>query len=229
MRSHLQLAPSPSGEAEAGREPRIRVVLADDHSLVRRVLRRLLDAEDGIEVVQEALDLEAASSHVRVHAPHVLVIDLDLPNGSTLMTVEALRRSAPDTQVVVLAMESTPFFAQRVLEAGALGYVLKDQADVELVAAVRAAARGEHYVSPQIAAALEAFDAVQAQGGLTRREAEVLRLTVLGYTGAEIAGKLHISRRTVDSHRASVHAKLGLRTRAQLVNYALGHRLICSC
>lgn len=229
MRAHLQLAPWPSEQAQGAAEHQIRVVLADDHGLVRRALRRLLDAEDGIEVVQEAVDLDAASSHVHAHAPHVLVIDLDLPNGSTLLTVEALRRRAPDTEVVVLAMESTPFFAQRVLDAGALGYVLKDQADAELVAAVRAAARGERYVSPQIAAALEALDAVQAQGGLSRREAEVLRLTALGYTGMEIAGQLHISRRTVDSHRATIHAKLGLRTRAELVDYALGHGLICSC
>ncbi len=229
MRAHLQLASWPGEQAEPGSERRIRVVLADDHSLVRRALRRLLDSEAGIEVVQEAVDLDAASSHVHAHAPHVLVIDLDLPNGSTLLTVEALRRRAPDTEVVVLAMESTPLFAQRVLDAGALGYVLKDQADAELVAAVRAAARGERYVSPQIAAALDALEAVQVKDGLSRREAEVLRLTALGYTGLEIAGQLNISRRTVDSHRANLHAKLGVRTRAELVDYALGHGLICSC
>ncbi len=202
------------------------MVLADDHSLVRRALRRLLDSEDGIEVVQEAVDLDTAVSHVHTHAPHVLVIDLDLPNGSTLLTLGELRRRAPRTEIVVLAMEPLPLFARRVLQAGAVGYVLKDQADSELAAAIRTAARGERYVSPQVAAALGALDAVERDGGLSGREAEVLWLTGLGYTGAEVVSKLHISRRTVDTHRANIHAKLGLRTRAELVDYALGHGVI---
>lgn len=229
MRPHPRLVPGPAERTEAERERPIRVVLADDHSLVRRALRRLLDGADGIEVVQEAVDLAAAESHVHAHAPHVLVIDLDLPNGSALLTVEALRRRAPDTQVVVTAMEPAPVFARRVLGAGALGYVLKDQADAELVAAVRAAARGERYVSPCVAAALAGLATVEREGGLSTREVEVLRLTALGYTGAEIADRLHISRRTVDTHRANVHAKLGLHTRAELVDYALGHGLVCDC
>ncbi len=226
MRPRLELATHLAGRAGAEREHRIRVVLADDHSLVRRALRRLLDSEDGIEVVQEAIDLNTAVSHVRTHAPHVLVIDLDLPNGSTLLTLGELRRRAPRTEIVVLAMEPSPLFARRVLQAGAVGYVLKDQADSELTAAIRAAARGERYVSPQVAAALGALDAVERDGGLSGREVEVLQLTALGYTGAEVASKLHISRRTVDTHRANIHAKLGLRTRAELVDYALGHGVI---
>ena len=147
----------------------IRVVLADDHRVVRRTLRLLLDEAGGIEVVREAIDLDGAARHVHAHAPHVLVIDLDLPNGSTLLTLGELRRRAPRTEIVVLAMEPSPLFATRVLRAGAAGYVLKDQADSELAAAIRAAARGERYVSPQVAAALGAADAGERDGGLRTR------------------------------------------------------------
>jgi len=126
----------------------------------------------------------------------------------------------------VLTMEQSPAFAQRALESGAVGFVLKDRADTELPAAVRRAMRGEEYVSPRVAAGLEARRRVVDEDGLSPRETEVLRLIALGYTSTEIACMVHLSRRTIETHRANIHRKLGLSTRAQLVDLALRRHLI---
>ena len=123
---------------------------------MRRSLRLVLDGEEGVQVIAEAEDMAAAVRHVHDHKPHVLVLDLRMPGGSSVETIGQLRERAPDTQVVVLTMDDNPVFAQRALAAGALGFVLKDRADSELAQAVRAAARGEEYVSPQAAARLNA-------------------------------------------------------------------------
>ncbi len=123
-------------------------------------------------------------------------------------------------------METSAVFAQQGLDAGAVEFVLKDRADGELPAAVRRAVRGEEYISPQVEARLEALRRSVRGDGLSPRETEVLRLIALGHTSAEIAGKLHLSRRTVETHRASVHRKLGLATRAELVQFALRRHLI---
>ena len=227
MQSRLQLAPeSWEFEQPSGDEVSIRIVMADDHDSMRRNLRLLLESEPGIEVVAEAADLASATRQVREHAPHVLILDLHMPNGSSVATIRELRRLVPDTQMVVLTMEASPAVARHVLDAGALGYVLKEHSDSDLLRAVRAAARGESYVTPQVAAGLQGMREASSENRLGTRETEVLRLTALGYTGTEIARRLHISRRTVDSHRASVHHKLGLETRAELVEYALRHDLL---
>jgi two-component system, NarL family, response regulator NreC len=126
------------------------VVLADDHALMRRSLRRLLDGEAGVEVVAEAEDLTTVMCHVHDHRPHVLVLDLRMPGGSSIDTVRRLREEVPSTQIIVLTMEDSPAFAQQALDAGAIGFVLKDFAEVELNRALRAAARGEQYVSPRV-------------------------------------------------------------------------------
>lgn len=228
MPPNLRLAPALSDDGQASDPDPIRVVLADDHNTMRRNLRRLLDAEEGVTVVAEATDLEAVSRHVHGHLPHVLVLDLHLPNGSAMATIRELRSMLPETQIVVLTMEASPALAKQALAAGALGYVLKEHADRDLVCAVRNANRGDTYVTPQVAAGLEALQAAADADRLTARETEVLRLTALGYTGSEIAKTLHISRRTVDTHRASLHHKLGVETRAELVSYALGRHLIGS-
>ncbi len=227
MSARLRLAPSPAGTESAVRAASpIRVVLADDHALMRRSLRLLLDSEEGVEVIAEADHLASVVRHVHGHQPHVLVLDLGMPNGSSIETIGKLRERVPDTQIVVLTMDDSPVFAQRALAAGAVGFVLKDLADSELPQAVRAAARGEEYISPGVATRLDALHRSLTGDQLTPREVEVLRLIALGHTSVEIARKLHLSPRTVESHRARIHNRLGLATRAELVRYALGRGLL---
>jgi len=150
---HLHLAPSPTETDPNPSMPSpVRVVLADDHALMRRSLRLVLDGEEGVRVIAEAEDMAAAVRHVHDHKPHVLVLDLRMPGGSSIEMIGELRERAPDTQVVVMTMEGNPLFARHALATGALGFVLKDRADSELAQAVRAAARGEEYVTPHAAA-----------------------------------------------------------------------------
>ncbi len=149
----LRLAPTPPVEAlETPAQHPIRVVLADDHAFMRRGLRLLLEGEDGLEVIAEAEDLHSAVQHVREDRPAVLVLDLRMPGGSGIQTITRLRAEVPGTQIVALTMEADRQFAQEALRSGAVGFVLKDLADAELPGAVRAAARGEQYVSPPVAA-----------------------------------------------------------------------------
>lgn len=204
----------------------IRVVLADDHSVVRRGLRQVLEDEGGFEVVAEAADVESAQRFVRGHRPDVLVLDLNMPGGSSLDAVPQLRSECPDTQIVILTMQSEPAYARRALGDGALGYVLKDAADEELVEAVRLAAAGESYLNPRLGARVAAEPAAGSPDGLSERELSVLRMVALGYTNNEIAEQLFLSVRTVETHRAHIQQKLRLRARSDLVRYALRHGLI---
>jgi two-component system response regulator NreC len=206
----------------------IRVVLADDHLPMRRSLRLLLDGDDGLEVVAEADDHVSVTRQVHGNQPDVLVLDLGLRNGSSIETIRSLSERAPRTKIVVLTMEDNPVFAQRTLTAGALAYVAKDLADVELPIAIRAAAQGEEYVSPRVAARLDSLHRALTDNKLTQREVEVLRLIAFGHTSVEIARMLHLSPRTIETHRAHIHKKLGLATRAELVRYALRRGLIGS-
>jgi two-component system, NarL family, response regulator NreC len=136
----------------------IRVVLADDHPVVRRALRLLLEHDPGFEVVGEAHDLTTVMHHMRGRPPHVLVIDLSMPGGSSMEAIRELRGRKPSTAIVVLTMEDSPVFAQQALEAGASAFVLKEFADADLPQAVRHAARGEPYISPQVAERLRALE-----------------------------------------------------------------------
>lgn len=205
MASHLHLAPVAPDEDTAVRpDIPIKVILADDHAGVRRSLRLMLDREEDVEVVAEAADLSTVAHKVHRHVPHVLVLDLHMPNGSSLETIRTLRARIPDTEIVVITMEISPAFAQAALMAGAVGFVLKERSDVELPAAIRAAARGSEYVSPQVAVGLEGMRRAMNGDGLSSRETKVLRLIALGYTSAEIAQKLHLSRRTVETARTSM-------------------------
>jgi two-component system response regulator NreC len=204
----------------------IRIVLADDHAVVRSGLRMLLDSEQGLEVVAEAGDVEDARRYVRGHRPRVLVLDLNMPGGSSLEAIPLIREESPDTQIVVLTMQQEPAFARSALGAGALGYVLKEAADEELVEAVRRAAAGESYLNPRLGARLASEPAPGPPDDLSEREVDVLRLIALGHTNAEIAQQLFLSVRTVETHRAHIQQKLRLSSRAELVGYALKHGLI---
>jgi two-component system response regulator NreC len=205
----------------------ITIVIADDHAVVRSGLRMLLDAEPDFAVVAEAGDVAATRDCVGRHSPAILVLDLHMPGDTSLSAMPALRRSAPDTRIVVLTMQEDPAFAREAMAAGASGYVLKEAADTELVAAIRAVAAGGTYLQPEVGARL-ASGAVADDGGLTRRETEVLCLIALGHTNAEIAEELFLSIRTVETHRSNIHTKLKLSRRADLVRYALERRLIAS-
>jgi two-component system response regulator NreC len=209
----------PSSEA-------IRLVLADDHAVVRSGLRMLLDSEPDFEVVAEASDIESAKRYVRGHHPRVLVLDLNMPGGSSLEAIPILREESPDTQIVVLTMQQEPAFAREALGAGALGYVLKEAAADELVEAVRNAAAGECYLNPKLGARIASEPPPGPPDDLSEREVDVLRLIALGHTNSEIAEQLFLSVRTVETHRSHIQQKLRLSTRAELVDYALKRKLI---
>ncbi len=214
---------SADGGAPAGEI--IRIVLADDHVVVRSGLRILLDGQSDFEVVAEAGDAESAANLVRDHRPTVLVLDLNMPGGPSLEAIPHIRKESPETRVVVLTMEREPAFAREALGLGALGYVLKESADYELVEAVRRAAAGESYLAPSVGARMAALPPSGRPDDLSVRETEVLTLIALGHTSAEIAELLVLSQRTIESHRKHVQEKLLLNSRAELVGYARKHGL----
>jgi two-component system response regulator NreC len=204
----------------------ITVVIADDHTVVRKGLRLLIDAEPGLCVVAEAGDLPDAVRLTKAHRPHVLVLDLNMPGGSSLEAIPEI--SAGATAVVVLTMQDDPSFARRALQSGANGFVLKEAADDELLLAIRLAANGETYLNPRLGAKLAAQPThpTGPPDDLTEREVEVLRLIALGHTNNEIGAQLYLSTRTVETHRAHIQQKLRRSTRADLVRYALEHDLV---
>ncbi|MGI9098113.1 MAG: response regulator [Solirubrobacteraceae bacterium] len=207
----------------------IRIVLADDHGVVRAGLRLLLDAAPEFEVVAEASDVDGALRAVLGHTPDVLVLDLNMPGEqSSLEALPGVTERSPATRTVILTMQEDPEYARRALRAGALGYVLKEAADTELVEAVRRAADGGTYLNPALGARLATTPEhpVGPPDNLSDREAGVLRLIALGHTNAEIAENLFLSVRTVETHRAHIQQKLGRSTRAELVRYALDHGLL---
>lgn len=204
----------------------ISIVLADDHTVVRRALRVLLEEEPGFEVVAEADDADAAVRYLRGHKPDVLILDLNMPGRPSLEAIPDMKEASPETKIVVLTMQKEPAFARQALQLGVLGYVLKEAADDELVQAVRSAANGETYLQPALGAKLAAEPEKNAASDLSERETDVLRLIALGHTNAEIAEQLYISVRTVETHRAHIQQKLGVSSRAELVRSALSRGLV---
>lgn len=198
----------------------IRIVLADDHAVVRSALRMLLDAEPEMEVVAEAGDVEAAIRYVRGHRPDVLILDLNMPGRASLDALPDIAEASPETNIVVLTMQSEPAFAREAMQAGVRGYILKEAADAELVKAVNLAAQGQTYLQPDLGARLAAEPAGH-EDDLSQRELEILRYIALGHTNAEIAEQLFISVRTVESHRSHIQQKLRVSKRSELVRYAL--------
>ena len=210
--------------------PPIRVLIVDDHAVVRSGLKLLLEAEPGIEPVGEAENGSRALFEAIELKPDVVLMDLVMPEAGGLESMPTLLQSVPDTKVLVLSMQDDPRYVREAFAAGASGYLLKEAADVELVAAIRAVAAGERYVHPTLGARMVAADATARQRAetdpLSEREREVLHLLALGHTNQEIADMLFISVRTAETHRAHIMRKLGLSTRAELVRYAIAEGLL---
>jgi two-component system, NarL family, response regulator NreC len=204
------------------------VVIADDHAVVRKGLRLLIDAASSLRVVAEAGTVPDALRMARAHRPRVLVLDLNMPGGSSLESIPDIREQAPMTAIVVLTMQNDPAFARTALQSGAAGFVLKEAADDELLEAIRVAADGGTYLNPSLGARLAAAPPEPAgpPDDLSERELEVLKLIALGHTNAEIAGQLYLSVRTVESHRAHIQQKTRRSSRSELVRYALEHKLV---
>ena len=207
---------------------RISVVLADDHELVREGIRMVLESEPDIEVVAQAPDAETAARYVLGHKPTILVLDLSMPGAPSLDLIPKMLESSPDTAVIVVTMQNEPAFARQALRAGAKGFVVKQSAAAELVSAVRAVLGGETYINPNLGARMAAEPATPTgpPDDLTPREVEVLGLLALGYMNPEIADRLVLSVRTVETHRANIQRKTGLSTRAELVAYAIENDLV---
>jgi two-component system response regulator NreC len=203
---------------------RIRVLIADDHSVVRSGLRALLNAELDLEVVGEAEDGVAAVEKCRQLLPNVVLMDLTMPGRGGIPAIEELRRELPAIRVLVLTMHEDEAYARQVKLAGAAGYVLKKAVARELIAAIRAVHAGKTHFKVTIADTPPASSAPLAL--LTDREREVVTLIALGHTNSDIAAQLHISQKTVETHRAHVFDKLALKTRADLVRFALEHSLL---
>ena len=208
----------------------IRVVLVDDHAVVRSGLRMLLDAEEDVEVVGEAGNAKDAVFRARALKPDVILLDVVMPGESGVEVLPTLLKESPDTKVLVLSMQDDPSYVREAFAAGASGYVLKEAADEEVVSAVREIAGGGSYVHPALGARMVAAEAKERAAAeadpLSDREREVLRLLALGHTNQEIAQQLYISVRTAESHRAHIMQKLRLSTRAELVRYALEQGLL---
>lgn len=209
----------------------IRVLVVDDHAVVRSGLRLLLDAEEDIETVGEAGDAREAVFEVRSSKPDVILMDVGLGSGkSGIEATPEILREAPGAKVLMLSMQDDPRYVREAFAAGASGYVLKEAADSELVTAVRQVAGGTQYVDPALGARIAAADAeaerAAAEDPLSDREREVLRLLALGHTNQEIAKTLFISVRTAETHRSHIMQKLRINTRAELVRYAIAQRLL---
>jgi DNA-binding NarL/FixJ family response regulator len=210
--------------------PKIRVLIVDDHAVVRSGLRLLLDKEADIEVVGEAGDVRSAVLEVRAAKPDVVLMDVVMPGPSGIEGVPAVLKEAPKAAVLILSMQDDPQYVRQAFGAGASGYVLKEAADTDVVGAVREVAAGGRYVHPALGARLavaEAEDRARAEADpLSDREREVMRLLALGHTNQEIATMLFISVRTAETHRAHIMQKLRLSTRAELVAYAIDNGLL---
>ncbi len=206
----------------------ITVVLADDHAVVRKGLRLLVDAEAGMRVLAEAGTVPDALRMALAHRPTVLVLDLNMPGGSGLEAIPLVLEQASETAIVVLTMQDDPSYARHALQAGALGFVLKEAADGELLGAIRLAAGGETYLNPRLGARLAAQPPLPSgpPDDLSPREVEVLKLIAIGFTNSEIADRLFLSVRTVESHRAHIQQKTGRTSRAELVRYAFEHDFV---
>ncbi len=213
----------------------IRIVLADDHAVLRAGLRVLLNAEPDISVVGEAGDGAEALRAIALHQPDIIVLDLMMPNVKGLDIIEQVTQSYPHTRVLVLTMHADTQYIRHVMKAGGAGYVLKSSADTELITAIRVVASGNSYLTPEATQVLisDYRDKDEPHpktdtglGLLSEREHEVLVMTALGYSSREIGELLFISPKSVDTYRQRLMEKLQLENRAELVQYALKNGLL---
>jgi two-component system, NarL family, response regulator NreC len=212
-----QTTPDPDGKP-------ITVILADDHEVVRDGIRMIVEAQGDMQVVAEEGDADAARRRVSGLKPSVLVLDLNMPGEPSMEVLPTIAEASPETSIVVLTMQEDPGFAREAFRRGANGYVLKHAAGRELVEAIREAVAGRRYINPRLGAQL----AIEPEGppaDLTPREAEILGLIAAGYMNPEIAERLVISVRTVETHRSAIQRKLGTVNRAELVAFAKQHGL----
>jgi two-component system, NarL family, response regulator NreC len=204
----------------------IRVLLVDDHELLRAGLRSRLEREPGIAIVGEADTAERAVLMARKLQPDLILLDLLLPRKSGADVIPELADVAPEAKVLVVSSQAAPSSVRRALSAGASGYLPKRSSDRELVTAIRLVADGSGYVEPGLGAKLVTPSGPSALEPLSERERDIIQLLALGYTNQEIGKRLFISVRTVDTHRAHIMRKLQLETRAELVMFALAHGVI---
>ena len=205
----------------------IRVLIVDDHAVVRSGLRLVLEREDDIEVVGEAGNADDGVRGARLEKPDVVLLDVVMPGRSGIEAAAEVIEASGGAKILVLSMQDDPSYVREAFAVGASGYLLKEAADVELVQAIREVAAGNRYVHPALGARLAQAEVDAARKSsddpLSDREREVLRLLALGHTNQEIAKELFISVRTAETHRAHIMRKLGLSTRADLVRYALAN------
>jgi DNA-binding NarL/FixJ family response regulator len=205
----------------------VRILIADDHGIVRSGLRLLLDRQPDMEVVAEAEDGVDALEQVLTEQPDLAILDVAMPRMTGLQATHEIKKQSPDTHVLILSMHDDERYLFEALRAGASGYVLKRAADQDLLDAVRAASRGEPFLTASAQQTLiRDFLERGEQPELTPREQEVVKLIAEAHTNKSIAEILHLSEKTVESHRANVLQKLGMRDRVELVRYAIRHGLV---
>jgi DNA-binding NarL/FixJ family response regulator len=209
----------------------LHILIADDHGIVRSGIRMLIDRQQGMHVVAEAEDGIQAVELTQSTRPDVAILDVTMPRMTGLQAAREIRSRAPETSVLLLSMHDDERYFFDAVEVGANGYVLKRSADTDLIDAIQAVARGEQFVSPvtERAAIKEWLDSGKVDrldDPLTPRELDVVKLIAEAYTNKQIAGALHVSEKTVESHRANVLSKLGMRDRVELVRYAIRRGLV---
>jgi two-component system response regulator NreC len=210
----------------------IKVLIADDHAIVRAGLRALIHSESTMKLVGEATGGLETIELVEKFQPDVLILDLSMPDLDGIAVTKKIKPSFPDLRILILTLHEDDALLRAALKAGASGYILKHAAEADLISAIHTVLRGDLYVDPSMVRRLLSNDmpppvvSLQPAESLTPREAEVLRLIVQGYTNRQIGGELNISVRTAESHRANLSEKLGLRSRVELVRYAREHGLI---
>ena len=223
------IAPDPVVEGMLDENKTARIMIADDHGIVRSGLKLLLEMQEGIEVIAEAGNGKEALEVALRERPDIAILDVKMPEMTGLEVTRRIRAEAPEITVLILSMHDDERYVFESLKAGASGYVLKTQADSDLLDAVNAARRGEPFLSPQAQQALindVLGDKGEQQRQLSPREEEVVRLVAEGHTNREIAAILGLAEKTAENHRSNAMRKLGMRDRVELVRYAIRRGLV---